>query len=72
LLELEKWAKEDSVVVDIFKEVSKEGKREKKQNRRLRELQISMLYNPRYREEKKSNTINLDALRSYNNLNYLR
>jgi len=72
LIELKKWAKEDSVVVVILKVVSKEGIREEKQNHKLRELQISMLYNPRYLEEKKLHSVNLDALRSYYSLSYPR
>ncbi|MFX1346237.1 MAG: hypothetical protein ACFFBC_12735 [Promethearchaeota archaeon] len=72
MIELKKWAKEDSVVVVIFKDVSKEGIKEERQNHNVRDLQINMLYNPRYREEKNSYSVNLDALRSYYSLSYPR
>lgn len=73
LLELKEWAKEkDSVVVEIYQDERKDSIREEKPNQKLRELQINMLYNPRYREEKKSYAVNLDALRSYYSLSHPR
>lgn len=67
LLELKGWAKDDSVVVKIYQD----DRREEKPNHKLRELQISMLYNPRYLEEKESYAVNLDALRSYYSLSHI-
>ncbi|MFW9875808.1 MAG: hypothetical protein ACFFG0_22110 [Candidatus Thorarchaeota archaeon] len=40
---------------------------EKNQNQRLRELNVSMLYNLRYHEEKEKYLTNLNALRVYYN-----
>ena len=69
LLELKEWAEEkDSVMVENYQEYE----REKKPNRRLRELQVSMLYNPRYREEKESYAVNLKALRAHYSLSHSR
>jgi len=66
LQELKKWAKEeDSVVDEIYQDDEKNDIGEEKLNRKFRELQINMLYNPRYREEKKSYKVNLDALKAY-------
>ena len=71
LLELKEWAKEkDSVVVEIYQDDKEDSIKEEKQNRKFRELQINMLYNPRYREEKELYAINLDALRSYYSLGH--
>ena len=73
LLELKEWAKEkDSVVVEIYQAEKKDSIREEKQNRKFRELQLNMLFNPRYREEKESYAVNLDALRSYYSLSHPR
>jgi CRISPR/Cas system endoribonuclease Cas6 (RAMP superfamily) len=69
LLELKEWAEEiDSVMVKNYQEY----KREEKPNRKLRELQIIVMYNPRYLEEKESYAVNLDALRSYYSLSHPR
>jgi hypothetical protein len=69
LLELKEWAEEkDSVVVENYQEYNGE----EKPNRKLRELQVSMLHNPRYREEKESYAVNLKALRSYYSLSHPR
>jgi hypothetical protein len=73
LLELKEWAKEkDSVVDEIYQAEKKESIREEKQNRKFRELQLNMLYNPRFKEEKESYAVNLDALRSYYRLSHPR
>jgi len=69
LLELEEWVEEkDSVMVESYQE----NNGEVKPNRKLRELQVSMLYNPRYKEEKESYAVNLEALRSYYSIGYPR
>ena len=73
LLKLEEWAEEkDSVMVIIYEDKRRDSIREEKPNRKLRELQVSMLYNPRYLEEKESYVVNLKALRSYFSLSHSR
>ena len=69
LLELKEWAeKRDSVLVENYQEYNGE----EKSNRKLRELQLNGLYNPRYCEEKESYRVNLDALRSYYSIGHPR
>ena len=69
LLELEEWVEEkDPVMVESYQE----NNGEVKPNRKLRELQVSMLYNQRYKEEKESYAVNLEALRSYYSIGYPR
>ena len=66
IIKLKEWAREeDSVVVVIYQDKKEDSIKEEKSNRKLRELQISMLFNPRYQEEKENYKIKLDALRSY-------
>jgi len=72
LLELKERAKEDSVVVEIYQDEREDSIEEEKHNRKFRKLQISMLYNPRYQEEKTAYKIHLDALRSYYSLSHPR
>ncbi|MBY8989309.1 MAG: hypothetical protein KGD58_01015 [Candidatus Lokiarchaeota archaeon] len=73
MLKLKEWAKEEgSVVVEIYQDDKEDSIKEEKQNRKFRELQLNMLYNPRYKEEKESYTVNLDALRSYYSLGHPR
>lgn len=71
IIKLKEWAKEDSVVVVIYQDKKKDKIKEEKLNRKMRKLQMSMLYNPRYLEEKESYAINLDALRSYYSLGHI-
>jgi len=69
LLELKVWVEDrDSVLGEKYQEYNGE----EKSNRKLRELQVNMLYNPRYLEEKESYAVNLDALRSYFSLSHPR
>ncbi|MFX1281843.1 MAG: hypothetical protein ACFFA3_21010, partial [Promethearchaeota archaeon] len=70
IIKLKEWAKEDSVVVVIYQDKKKDKIKEEKLNRKMRKLQMSMLYNPRYLEEKESYKVNLDALRSYYSLGH--
>lgn len=70
IIKLKEWAKEDSVVVVIYQDKKKDSIKEKKPNRKMRELQMTMLYNPRYQEEKESYKVKLDALRSYYSLGH--
>ena len=73
LLELKEWVKEEgSVVVETYQDDKEDSIKEEKQNRKFRELQLNMLYNPRYQEEKEAYTVNLDALRSYYSLGHPR
>lgn len=73
LLELKVWAKEeDSVVGETYQDDKEDSIKEEKQNRKFRELQLNMLYNPRYKEEKEAYKVNLDALRSYYSLGHPR
>jgi len=64
MLELKELAENrESVRLERTQELANE----KNQNRRLRELNVSMLYNPRYVEERERYLTNLNALRvSYN------
>jgi len=64
LLELKELAeKRESARLERTQELANE----KIQNRRLRELNVSMLYNPRYIEERERYLTNLNVLRvSYN------
>lgn len=60
LLELKELAeKRESVRLEKTQELVNE----KIQNRRLRELNVSMLYNPRYIEERERYITNLNVLR---------
>jgi hypothetical protein len=71
LLELKEWAKEkDSVVDEIYQADKEDNKKEEKFKRKFRELQINTLYNLRYREEKESYKVNLNALRAYYGLGH--
>lgn len=64
MLELKELAEyRESVRLERIQELANE----KIQNQRLRELNVSMLYNPRYIEERERYLANLNALRvSYN------
>jgi len=64
LLELKELAENrESVRLERIQELANE----KIQNQRLRELNVSMLYNPRYIEERERYLANLNVLRvSYN------
>lgn len=69
LLQLKEWAEErDSVLVENYQEYNEK----EKSNRKLRELQLNGLYNPRYSEEKESYRVNLDALRAYYSIGHPR
>ncbi len=60
LLELKELAeKRESARLERTQELANE----KIQNRRLRELNVSMLYNPRYIEERERYLTNLNVLR---------
>jgi len=73
LLNLEERAIEkDSVIVIVYQDKGRDSTIEEKSNRKLRELQVSMLYNPRYLEEKESYKVNLNGLRSYFSLSHSR
>lgn len=73
LLNLEERAIEkDSVIVIVYQDKGRDSTIEEKSNRKLRELQVSMLYNPRYFEEKESYKVNLNGLRSYFSLSHSR
>ncbi len=73
LLNLEERAIEkDSVIVIVYQDKGRDSTIEEKSNRKLRELQVSMLYNPRYLEEKESYEVNLNGLRSYFSLSHSR
>ena len=69
LLKLKEWVEErDSVLGENYQDYNGE----EKSNRKLRELQVSMLNNPRYPEEKELYKANLDSLRSYFSLSHPR
>jgi len=73
LLNLEERAIEkDPVIVIVYQDKGRDSTIEEKSNRKLRELQVSMLYNPRYLEEKESYEVNLNGLRSYFSLSHSR
>ena len=62
MLELKELAeKRESARLERTQELANE----KIQNRRLRELNVSMLYNPRYYEEREKNKLNLNVLKAY-------
>jgi hypothetical protein len=61
LLELKEWAEEKE-----FSQVKRipEIHKGRKLNRRMRELHVRMLYNPRYSDEKEKYIIDLNALKA--------
>ena len=62
LLELKELAEERE---SARLERSQELEKEEKPNQKLRELNVSMLYNPRYYEEREKNKLNLNVLKAY-------
>lgn len=61
LLELKEWAEtKEFAHVKRIPEIHKG----KKLNRKMRELHVRMLYNPRYCDEKEKYVINLNALKA--------
>ena len=66
----ERAIEKDTVIVIVYQDKGRDSTIEEKSNRKLRELQVSMLYNPRYLEEKESYEVNLNGLRSYISLSH--